>query len=134
MDIKTYCEQAKVTLAKLNNLYPEDNAHMIFGMITEIGELADVFKKNMAYGKSLDLVNVQEEVGDLMWYIANFCNIHGFDLEEILEQNVAKLKVRYPNSFEAEKAINRNLEEERKVLEGTSSISVVNPSGWFTEI
>lgn len=116
MEIKEYSEQAKRTLADLNNK-ELDNIHMVLGIFTEGGELADVFKKNLAYGKPIDWINVQEEIGDLMWYIANFCNINNFDLEKIIENNIKKLRSRYPEKFTEYDAINRNLEQERKVLE-----------------
>ena len=37
--------------------------------------------------------------------------------EKSLENNINKLKVRFPEKFTEENAINRNLEEERKQLE-----------------
>lgn len=117
MDLIEYQTEASRTLSKLDKLYPDDNAHMLFGMMTELGELTDAFKKNMAYGKPLDLVNVQEEVGDLMWYIANFCNLHGFDLSKILDVNIEKLRARYPDKFTSERAIDRDLDWERKILD-----------------
>jgi len=116
MDLKEYADYAKQTKAVLGDKL-SNNLHMILGMVTETGELTDIFKKNMAYGKEIDWVNVQEEIGDLMWYVINFCTINGFDLEDILKQNVAKLIVRYPNKFSKEKAITRDLDRERKILE-----------------
>ena len=116
MQIKEYCESAKLTLADLKDL-EMDNIHMVLGMLTETGELADVFKKNLAYHKNIDWINVQEEIGDTMWYIANFCNINGFSLEDILSNNIEKLRTRYPNKFTEYDANNRNLDAERSVLE-----------------
>ena len=81
-----------------------DNIHMALGMVTEAGELADIFKKNLAYKKPIDWINAREEVGDIMWYLVNFCSMNGFDLEEILERNIAKLKARYPEKFTEENA------------------------------
>lgn len=116
MQIKEYCEKAKRTLADLK--YREkDNLHMILGMTTEVGELADIYKKNLAYKKDIDEVNAKEELGDITWYIANMCNINGWDLEEILETNIAKLQTRYPEKFTEFNATNRNLDKERQVLE-----------------
>jgi len=117
MDIKTYKEAAWRTSARLAT-YKDDAYHMIFGMVTEVGELADVFKRNLAYKKPIDLINVQEEIGDLMWYIINFCTINGFELEDILYQNIEKLRARYPEKYTEYDALNRDLEKERKVLEG----------------
>lgn len=116
MQIEEYCKGAKRTLADLK--YREkDNIHMLFGMMTEVGELTDIYKKNLAYRKEIDEVNAKEELGDLMWYVANMCNINGWDLEEILSTNIAKLQARYPEKFTEKNAINRNLIAERKILE-----------------
>lgn len=122
MNIKEYCESVENTRAKLKSI-DADNVHMLFGMLTEIGELTDAFKKQMAYNKDVDWVNVKEEIGDLMWYIAGFCNVNGFDLEEILEVNVKKLQARYPDKFDSDRAVGRDLEKERQILEGTSTLT-----------
>jgi NTP pyrophosphatase (non-canonical NTP hydrolase) len=117
MEYQEYQKQAARTCAKLagNN---DNNIHMILGMQTEVAELADAFKKHLAYGKPVDWVNVEEELGDLMWYIANFCNINDIDLEQVMQINIDKLRARYPEKFTQENALNRNLEAERKILEG----------------
>jgi hypothetical protein len=52
-----------------------------------------------------------------MWYVANICNINKWDLREILETNINKLEARYPEKFTEDKALNRNLDIERKILE-----------------
>jgi hypothetical protein len=44
--------------------------HAKYGIITEVAELCDVAKKNFWYGKAIDHVNVKEEIGDIMWYMA----------------------------------------------------------------
>jgi len=116
MNLNDYAQWTAHTCAELET--PElDDIHMLFGMATEVGELMDVYKKNIAYKKELDLVNVQEELGDIFYYLASFCRINGFDLEKILERNVAKLESRYPDSFTEYHANNRNLDKEREILE-----------------
>lgn len=116
MKIKEYQNKASRTLAKLETPL-QDDLHMVLGMQTEAAEISDAYKKHMAYGRKLDLVNVKEELGDLMWYIANLCNLHGWDLQDILDTNIKKLQARFPEKFTNEKANNRDLETERKILE-----------------
>jgi NTP pyrophosphatase (non-canonical NTP hydrolase) len=116
INLDEFAQAVEVTRADLKEK-GLDNTHMLFGMITEVGELVDVFKKNMAYGKEIDWVNVQEEIGDLMWYILGFCNLNDFKLQDILEATVEKLKIRYPNRFTQEDATNRKLSAERIALE-----------------
>lgn len=116
MNLKEYQDWTGKTCAKLKTV-EEDNTHMIMGMATEIGELIDVFKKNLAYGKELDVVNIKEEIGDIMFYVASFCRINGFNLEDIINTNVQKLETRYPEKFTKDSALNRDLKKERQILE-----------------
>jgi NTP pyrophosphatase (non-canonical NTP hydrolase) len=99
--------------------------HMGIGVATEGGEFLDMLKKHIFYGKPLDRVNLAEEIGDLMWYIAGVCNAMGLRLEDVMSTNIAKLAKRYPekftddaaNRFTEEAAINRDLDIEREVLD-----------------
>jgi len=118
MTVKEYQKLVKRTDALLPEKYHSMGAiHMLMGMTTEIGELMDPYKKNLAYEKPIDFINVKEEIGDLLWYIANFCNLHSFDIEEIMETNVKKLQARYPEKFDKMLAVQRNLYKERIILE-----------------
>ena len=116
MEISKYQAEASRTMSQCENPLI-DSLHMILGMQTEVAEIADVYKKHIASRKELDLVNIKEELGDTMFYIANMCNLHGWDLRDILQTNIDKLKTRYPDKFTNELAINRNLDAERLVLE-----------------
>ena len=111
-----YVEKASRTDAPLATKRDHDE-HMVMGMVTEAAELLDVFKKNLAYKKSIDLVNVKEEIGDYLWYLANFCRTNNLDIEEIMEMCINKLITRYPEKFTEHNAINRDLEKERQTLE-----------------
>jgi NTP pyrophosphatase (non-canonical NTP hydrolase) len=116
MEIKEYQLEAARTIVVLETPILDD-LHMVLGMQTESAELADVYKKHIAYGKELDLVNIKEELADQMWYIANLCNLHGWDLRDILQTNINKLRARYPDKFDKDLALNRNLVKEREILE-----------------
>jgi len=116
MKLNDYVKWTASTCARLDTILM-DSLHMILGMGTEIGELQDVFKKHIAYKKDIDWVNVSEEVGDVMYYVASFCRLNNLDLEKIIERNVEKLESRYPNNFSTESALDRNLTKEREILE-----------------
>jgi NTP pyrophosphatase (non-canonical NTP hydrolase) len=92
--------------------------HASMGLSTEAGELLDAMKKHIFYGKKLDMVNLQEELGDIFWYAAQLADAAGFTFEDTMEKNIAKLKARYPDRFTEKDAVNRNLDVERKILEG----------------
>ena len=91
--------------------------HGAFGLQTESAELTDQLKKHIFYGKPLDVVNLKEETQDILWYISIIMDELDFTYEEAMETNIKKLKARYPEKFTEDKAINRNLEVERKILE-----------------
>lgn len=173
MNIYQYQRECKRTCPTLGTEI--DRQHMILGVISEIGEIADAYKKYIAYGKPFDRVNLVEECIDVFWYLCNsatfislqidelrenynFINIEesgelvqpvdfifdflqslhfgdiiltthywysvclklGLTHEEIekgFDNNIAKLKIRFPEGFSEEKALNRNINLERKELE-----------------
>lgn len=118
LSLNDYIELVERTDAPIGDSYScLHEVHMAMGIVTEAGELIDVYKKNLAYGKAIDEVNLQEEIGDLMWYIARFVKIKGYDLEAIMATNIEKLKARYPEKFTSTDAINRDLKKEREILE-----------------
>lgn len=102
---------------RLSNEFQLRLLHGSMGICTEAGELQDALKKFIFYGKDLDLVNLKEEVGDLFWYVAILCDDLKVDFEELWKTNIEKLKSRYPNKFDKEKAVNRDLVKEREILE-----------------
>lgn len=93
--------------------------HAAYGLAGEVGEFIDQLKKHKYYGKSLDYVNLEEEIGDCMWYIALACNALGVDLQKVMDTNIAKLKVRFADKFTQAEAITRDIAAERQVLEAT---------------
>jgi hypothetical protein len=59
---------------------------MNLGVITEIGETLDIFKKFLAYKKPMDIVNLGEELADMAWYIVNQCTIQDLILDDHFEE------------------------------------------------
>lgn len=86
--------------------------HAVLGLATEAGELTDALKKN-----PIDYVNIKEEFGDQSWYNNLGLDVCETTLEEVMKTNIDKLAKRYGDKFSDEKALNRNLDEERKILE-----------------
>ena len=50
---------------------------------------------------------MKKELGDIMWYIAMMCHAFRWNLDEIMEMNIDKLKARYPEGFDTDRANNR---------------------------
>lgn len=101
------------------------------GLADEVGEVNAAVKKCLEYGKQLDAINVVEEVGDVMWRCAQIMDalrnimtkgvqydINHYTLENAMTVNIAKLAKRYPDQFSDQLANNRDLDAERKALEG----------------
>lgn len=59
---------------KFNIAMSIDVIHAIIGLSTEAGELLEAVEKAYDEAAPLDVVNVREEMGDLLWYIAIYCN------------------------------------------------------------
>ncbi|HPF46483.1 MAG: hypothetical protein KDF58_00545 [Alphaproteobacteria bacterium] len=90
--------------------------HAIYGICTEAGEMSEAFLKAAKSGQ-FDEVNLKEEAGDLMWYLAMLFRELGTDFTEVAFTNLNKLKARFPDKFTQEKAYDRDLDTEREILE-----------------
>ncbi len=90
--------------------------HGVIGACTEVGELQDQVKRHLFYGKPHDEVNVVEEVGDALWYLAVTLDAVGATMGDCMARNIAKLRVRYPDKFSSERALARDLDKEREAL------------------
>ena len=91
--------------------------HGGIGLATEAGEFLDALKKHVFYGKDLDRVNLREEMGDIFWYCAIIADELDVDFKDVMERNITKLRARYGEKFSEEKASERDLATERKILE-----------------
>lgn len=96
--------------------------HGIIGVCTEAGELAEVVFDRLVYGKEPDMVNVREEIGDVLWYLARLVKWAGTSFLAEMKRNIAKLRARHGDQgFNAERDVNRDHDAERKLLEGDAS-------------
>tara|TARA_R110000868_G_scaffold336554_2_gene597461 strand:- start:552 stop:926 length:375 start_codon:yes stop_codon:yes gene_type:complete len=100
MNFKEYQEQSSRTDG--GNL----TAHFL-GLCGEAGEVVELYKKHIGHGHELDLIKLEKELGDVLWYISAIATGLNLSLEDIAIANVAKLKARYPDKFSAERSINR---------------------------
>lgn len=87
-------------------------------LYNEISQLQDLVKKYMAYGKDIDVVYETALLGSIKNIVSSFYKEYNLDQSEFLKKNIAKLQARYPEKFTNEKALNRDVETERKILEG----------------
>jgi NTP pyrophosphatase (non-canonical NTP hydrolase) len=80
----------------------------LVGLFDELGEIAGPLKKYLWQGHDLDTAHLQEEVGDVLWYLATLCNALSLTLDAALAGNLAKLQKRYPDGFSVKHSRDRS--------------------------
>lgn len=79
----------------------------VMGLCGEAGEAIDIVKKHLAQGHALDRDALIKELGDVAWYLAETAYALDVPLEAVLQGNIDKLKVRYPQGFETSRSLER---------------------------
>ena len=105
----TINEYQKLAMTTLNPALSEKEVLLngVMGLCGESGEAIDIVKKHLAQGHELDRAALIKELGDIAWYLAETAYALDVPLEDVLEGNIAKLRKRYPQGFEAERSIER---------------------------
>lgn len=110
MDFNSYQKEALRT----DRVPARDDAASLIvpmlGLAGETGQLLSEYKKHLRDGEAHRLFKerVSEELGDLLWYIANVASKFDLPLSDIAEANLAKVKQRWtseraePLTFDAE--------------------------------
>ena len=106
MQLSEYQYMSKRTIPLLED-YKELASNFSMGLSGEAGEVTDLLKKHLFHGHILEKDKLEEELGDVLFYLAGLATIHGLNLENIAEANVSKLSKRYPEGFDKDKSINR---------------------------
>ena len=83
-----------------------------YGMNGEAGECIEILKKVEFQGHEFDPNRLIDELGDVMWYVAQTATGLGITLEDVAHGNIKKLEKRYPQEFTAEQSIHRSEYEE----------------------
>ena len=96
MNFQEYQEKA----LKTDRIPPENNNEIVvplLGLAGEAGELLSEYKKHLRDGKAHRLFKerVLEELGDLLWYIANLSSKFNLDLGYVAEHNLQKCRDRW---------------------------------------
>lgn len=96
-DLNEYQELCKRTAKPFDS---PDKEIMTWGLgiAGEAGDVASCIKKTVAHNND-QREGIKENIGDSLWYAAMICNFYGWDFQEILNDNIAKLKKRYPDGW-----------------------------------
>jgi NTP pyrophosphatase (non-canonical NTP hydrolase) len=99
MDFSTYQKRAAKTDRHPSGDASDQKAMMIplLGLAGEAGELLSEYKKYLRDGDTHRLFQERfaEELGDMLWYLANVATKFGLNLAEVAEQNLAKCEGRF---------------------------------------
>ena len=96
---------------EINAGMSDDDAHIIHMALLiagEVGELVDAIKKHVIYGKTLDRLNVIEELGDIEFALSAIRDWVMTGRDEVLATNIEKLERRYSSgAYSNQQAIER---------------------------
>lgn len=82
-----------------------------------VGNIQDVAKRTLFYGKELNEPRIALEMEVLEGHLVALCFVFGTTPADCQAANIAKLRARYPAKFTEENAVTRNIENERMALD-----------------
>lgn len=78
------------------------------GLAEEVGEVLGLFKKNLGFGKPLPMDKLEEELGDVLYYVGLLAlTTPGLRLSRVFARAIVKLQTRFPDGFSKEAALAR---------------------------
>lgn len=113
MELNDYQKKAMTTcMPACNNV-----SYMLLNLVGEVGEFASKIAKHIRKGEAgigsgetpnqlfftakanvlTDRVALRKEAGDILWQLAGLCEVMGWDLEAVANENLAKLAERAKN-------------------------------------
>jgi NTP pyrophosphatase (non-canonical NTP hydrolase) len=104
--LKEYQQLCKATAKKFDSKEMEILTWGL-GIAGEAGDVAGCIKKTVAHDND-QRHGIKENIGDTLWYAAMICNYFDWELEDILRENLEKLKKRYPQGKFTETHAGRN--------------------------
>ncbi len=111
MNVNDYQEGVLKTASPMSMATPENLLlQAVMGMCGEAGEAIDIVKKVLFQGHQLNDEEKKHfviELGDVLWYVTTGAVAIGYDLEEVMQMNIDKLKARYGDEFSVEGSVNR---------------------------
>lgn len=95
MTFDEYQAKAKTTALQTFDDPLMQNSVWVMGIAGEAGEIVEKWKKAVAYRKGEfdddQFADFKKEFADVIWYIAVLADSLGVSLDEVMQQNVAKL-------------------------------------------
>ena len=95
-----------------------DEFQIVLEIMRKSIKLLDFLKKKLYYNKTINEDLFIQYSNEILSLFVAYANIKTIDIERGFQINIDKLRARYGEKFSSERAINRNLEVERNILEG----------------
>lgn len=105
MTLNEYQEKAMTTCMESSNNF----SYMFLNLVGEVGEFASKIAKHIRKGltevnhdqlfvddklSEESIIEYRKELGDIAWQLAGLCNVMGWSLEEVCQENLDKLASR----------------------------------------
>ncbi len=117
MTLQEYQQQSKRTCPNLSDNLAVDLAHMVLGINTELSELEEAIEKK-------DKINIGEEIGDINWYVSNYCTFRSIDFNQLYHDSTSKphsinaLMTLYKTTSELQDLVKKNLAYKKEIPVG----------------
>jgi NTP pyrophosphatase (non-canonical NTP hydrolase) len=97
IDFQTYQRESRKTWGLIETNHPI--VYPTLGLANEAGEVAGkvkkIFRDKGGFISDADREALKQELGDVLWYLAQICTELGLTLEEVAESNITKLASRH---------------------------------------
>lgn len=121
LKLKNFSQYVSIERLMINSIAKRienlDMSFVVRNLYRASSSFGNCIKREIIYEKPDALVEAKV-ISSIFSCIALICDKYAIDYNEVLDANIAKLKVRYPNKFTTEDALNRNLTEEYEKLSG----------------
>lgn len=84
----------------------EKESHALHGLSGEVGEIHSIYQK-IYQGHNKDYNKIIDEMGDLLWFVAELADALCVSLDHVAEHNIEKLRKRYPEGFSEDRSVHR---------------------------
>jgi len=103
----TIIEVSLGDLPKPTLMFPATTLIGAVDLMVRAGKLTDYLKKVVGHGHAVDVARVSTGLAEVLVALTHLTERAGLDFASVLDQNVAKLKARYPEGFSSEKSVAR---------------------------
>lgn len=80
--------------------------HALHGLASEVGEIHSHYQKHYQ-GHPMNKAELEVEVGDLLWFVAEYLTGIHASMGAVMQANIEKLQQRYPDGFSEDRSTQR---------------------------